>query len=196
MKIVLLVLAFLSGLVILWIAIKIFAWLIWWMLSPKSWYLYNARTWSGKNGPRFVAGFYRRYGEAKASVLLIQEVQKRLKKIDATIRVGGEANKLYTEVREFGILMHNSINALKATDLAATVFPALEALVRVFSYLEPRELKVREEEHLELEIGDFSGDIPLGSYEHVVKNPAMATFEEILKELTTTSWRRGEKKQE
>lgn len=183
MKNMLIGLAFLAGFVILWYSIKITFWFIWWILAPKKWYLHNARTWSGKYGPRFVIGFFRRYGEAKAIVFLMKEVQDRLKKIHTQIRIGGDTSELYKTVEQFNILMNNSISALRAMGLASIVFPALESLVRLFRYAEPTELKIREEQRLELEIGDFSGDVSLGSSEHIMKNPATDTFEQILKEL-------------
>lgn len=175
MKVVFYILVAWVGLAVTVTIVMTIGWVLWWLVAPKSWYLYNAAKWRGRKGPKFILWLYGRYGSDKATELLVKYLLKKARRIHTPKIAGIEKERFEKARNDFETFMWNSIRAVRSMGMAEKVFPQLEAVVAALLFLEPRKLKTTRHTYVDGLLIDSSSDI--------APNPILKTARWLLQEL-------------
>ena len=113
--------------------------LIWRLAWPESWYLKDVASLDGKEA---VAKLFAKYGQEKATNLIVARTECFLRDLDVSRRGGVDASAaaLQSEVERFQLFADNVIRATEQLGNGQQVLPPLRQLVSDFCQRQPERL--------------------------------------------------------
>jgi len=150
--------------------------LVWRLARPASYFLHHAANRQGVSGAKCIVHLYKRYGEVRATELLLSAVWRRLDMADATVLVGTREGYL-DRLRQFRTLMRSVTIGLRDLDFDRQLFPRLRDLIYPVYLRQPR--TVEQVTRVYRDSGEIVSD-----QARVVDNPALEAFAAVVNDLS------------